>query len=348
MGIARSTCYRASKGSADDTALVEAMHAIEDEFEAYGWRRMQAALRHRGWIVNHKKIKRLMREHALHPPHRRRFVATTDSNHDEPVFPDRTRERKVDCPTQIWVADLTYIAILGGLVYLAAIMEAWSRRIVGYALGRRIDARLTLAALTTAIEGRHPPPGCVHHSDRGTQYAAQAYRALLDEHGLVGSMGRRGNPYDNAMMESFMKTLKVEGVYPMAFESAKAGAVQPEPLHRQQQRETPTLGPRIPEPQPLRGGTAPHPGQNRRLKLSDPRGPLQKGVNIPRRMTSRAIFAFSSPENLRRLLLICIPPSDGGIHLIDLSDFPGPPQPIVGPPIVHFDGGPIHGRQVMA
>ncbi len=93
------------------------------------------------------------------------------------------------------------------------------RRTVGYALGRRIDARLTLAALTAAIEGRNPPPGCIHHSDRGSQYAAQAYRALLDEHGLVGSMARRGNLYDNAMMERFMKTLKVEGVYPMAFES---------------------------------------------------------------------------------------------------------------------------------
>ena len=110
---------------------------------------------------------------------------------------------------------------LADFVYLAAIMDAWSRRIVGYALGRRIDARLTLAALTAAIEGRKPPAGCIHHSDRGSQYAAQAYRALLGEHGLIGSMARRGNPYDNAMMESFMKTLKVEGVYPMAFESAE-------------------------------------------------------------------------------------------------------------------------------
>ena len=165
MGIARSTYYDKPKGSADGTALVEAMHAIKDEFEAYGWRRMQAALRHRGWVVNHKKIKRLMREHALHPPCRRRFVATTDSGHDEPIFPDRSRDREVDGPNQLWVADLTYIAILGGFVYLAAIMDAWSRRIVGYALGRRIDARLTLAALATAIEGRNPPAGCIHHSD---------------------------------------------------------------------------------------------------------------------------------------------------------------------------------------
>ena len=179
MGIARSTYYDQPKGSADGTALVEAMHAIKDEFEAYGWRRMQAALRHRGWVVNHKKIRRLMREHAMHPPCRRRFVATTDSDHDEPVFPDRSRDCEIEGPNQLWVADLTYIAILGGFVYLAAIMDAWSRRITGYALGRRIDARLTLAALTTAIENRNPPPGCIHHSDRGSQYAAQAYRALL-------------------------------------------------------------------------------------------------------------------------------------------------------------------------
>ena len=124
MGLARSTYYHEPKGLADDTALVEAMHAIKDEFEAYGWRRMQAALRHRGWIVNHKKIKHLMREHALHPPRRRRFVATTDSDHDEPVFPDRSRDREIDGPNQLWVADLTYIAILGGFVYLAAIMDA--------------------------------------------------------------------------------------------------------------------------------------------------------------------------------------------------------------------------------
>ena len=186
MGIARSTCYHEPKGSADDTALVEAMHAIKDEFEAYGWRRMQAALRHRGWIVNHKKIRRLMREHAMHPPRRRRFVATTDSNHDEPVFPDRSRERETDGPNQLWVADLTYITILGGFVYLAAIMDAWSRRIVGYALGRRIDAQLTLAALarrskaatrrraasTTRIVARNTPP-----RPTGPCYATMAWSA---------------------------------------------------------------------------------------------------------------------------------------------------------------------------
>ena len=157
MGIARSTCHCPSNGSVDDTALVKVMHEIKDEFEAYGWRRMQAALRHRGWCVNYKKIKRLMREYVLHPARRRRFVATTDSDHDEPIFPDRSRDCKFDGPNRLWIADLTCIAILGGFVFLVAIMDAWSRRIVGYALGRQIDARLTLAALATAMENRNLP-----------------------------------------------------------------------------------------------------------------------------------------------------------------------------------------------
>lgn len=219
MGIARSTFYETPADGVDDTALVEAMHAIKDEFEAYGWRRMQAALHQQGWIVNHKKLKRLMREHGLHPPRRRRFVATTDSDHDLPIFPDRRGEIVVDGPNRLWVADLTYVAIVGGFVYVALIMDAWSRRIVGYAMGRRIDVRLTLAALNAAIALRRPNAGCLHHSDRGSQYAAQKYRRRLAAAKLVGSMGRRGNPYDNAMMESLMKTVKVEGVYPLAFET---------------------------------------------------------------------------------------------------------------------------------
>jgi putative transposase len=120
---------------------------------------------------------------------------------------------------ELWVADLTYIAIATGFVYLAAILDAWSRRVVGYAISRRIDARLAIAALKAAISCRRPPPGCIHHSDRGSQYAAEGYRELLAAHGLIGSMGRRGNPYDNAKAESFMKTLKVEAVYMMAYET---------------------------------------------------------------------------------------------------------------------------------
>lgn len=219
MGISRSTYYDAPVSAPDDTAIVETIAAICDEFEHYGWRRVQAALRQQGMIVNHKKIKRLMREHDLQPRRRRRYIATTDSDHDQPIFPNRAKDMIVNGPNQLWVSDITYVAITTGFVYVAVILDAWSRRVVGYAIGRSIDVRLTLTALKAAIERRNPPPGCVHHSDRGSQYAAQLYRDALVAHSLVGSMGRRGNPYDNAKAESFMKTLKVEAVYPMAFET---------------------------------------------------------------------------------------------------------------------------------
>jgi putative transposase len=219
MGIARSTYYDRLEKTSDDTAIVEAIAAICDEFEHYGWRRVRAALRHKSMIVNHKKIRRLMREHDLQPRMRRRFTVTTDSDHNQPIFPNLAQDIIPDGPNQLWVADITYVTVVGGFAYVAVVLDAWSRRVVGYAISRSIDARLTLAALTAAVEGRKPPPGCVHHSDRGSQYAATAYRDHIAAHGLVGSMGRRGNPYDNAKAESFMKTLKVEAVYPMAFET---------------------------------------------------------------------------------------------------------------------------------
>ena len=217
MGLSRSTFYDAPAAHLDDAEIVSRMQTICDEFEAYGYRRVGAELRHQGVVVNHKKIRRLMREHDLQPKRRRRYVATTDSDHDSPIFPDRACGLVVDGPNQLWVADITYIAITAGFVYLAAILDAWSRRVVGYAISRSIDARLAVAALKAAIWVRRPPEGCVHHSDRGSQYASEIYRRLLADHRLVGSMGRRGNPYDNAKAESFMKTLKVEAVYLMAY-----------------------------------------------------------------------------------------------------------------------------------
>lgn len=219
MGIARSTYYDTSGAQLDDTALVETIGTICDEFEAYGWRRVRAALRQQGIVANHKRIRRLMREHGLQPRSRRRFVRTTDSDHDQPIFPDRTKDISLDGPNQLWVADLTYVAVAAGFVYVAVVLDAWSRRVIGYAIGRMLDARLTVAALKAAIQQRQPPSGCVHHSDRGSQYAAKTYRELLAAHGLVGSMGRRANPYDNARAESFIKTLKVEAVYPMDYET---------------------------------------------------------------------------------------------------------------------------------
>ena len=154
MGLPRSTYYDEPTAPADDTAIVEAIAIICDEFEDYGCRRVGAALRQDGMVVNHKKIRRLMREHDLQPRVRRRFVATTDSDHDGPIFPNRAADLVVDGPNQLWVADITYVAITAGFVYVAIILDAWSRRVVGYALSRSIDARLTVAALKAAIAAR--------------------------------------------------------------------------------------------------------------------------------------------------------------------------------------------------
>ena len=167
MGIARSTFYDTPDARASDATVVAEMKTICDEFEAYGYRRVDAELRHRGIVVNTKKVRRLMREHALNPKQRRRFIATTDSNHKYPIFPDLTKNMNLDGPNQLWVADITYVAIAAGFVYLAVILDAWSRRVVGYAISRSIDARLVIAALKAAIRARNPPKGCVHHSDAG-------------------------------------------------------------------------------------------------------------------------------------------------------------------------------------
>ena len=156
MGLSRSTYYDKPSLHADDAAVLAAMIAICDEFEAYGYRRVGAELRHRGIAVNSKKVRRLMREHGLQPKRRKRFVATTDSDHDGPIFPDLARDRLIDGPNQVWVADITYIAITAGFVYMAAILDAWSRRVIGYAISRSMDARLAAAALKAAIRARQP------------------------------------------------------------------------------------------------------------------------------------------------------------------------------------------------
>ena len=220
MRLARSTFYDEPEVQLmEEIRLVERMKEICAEWPAYGYRRVTAELHGEGHLVNHKKVMRLMKENGLTVRPRRRFVATTDSDHDGPIFPNLANNVVPTSRNQLWVADITYIAIATGFVYLAAILDGWSRRVVGYAIGKRIDVRLALAALRTAIAARQPPPGCIHHSDRGSQYAAEDYRVELAKHGLRGSMGRRGNPYDNAKAESFMKTLKVEEVYLMEYDT---------------------------------------------------------------------------------------------------------------------------------
>jgi len=158
MGIARSTFYDAPPMKLGDAAIVARIRAICDEFEAYGYRRVAAALRHQGLVVNGKKVRRLMREHALQPRRRRRYVVTTDSDHDSPIFPNLAAGMTLDGPDQLWVADITYVTIAAGFVYLAAILDAWSRRVVGYGISRSIDARLTIAALKAAIRAPARPP----------------------------------------------------------------------------------------------------------------------------------------------------------------------------------------------
>jgi putative transposase len=214
MKLARSTYYyRSRRAAALEKALLERIFNLCEEFPRYGYRRVTQQLHAEGLAINHKKVARIMREKGLQVRPLRHFVRTTDSDHDHPIFPNLAAAFIPDGPNQLWVADLTYVAIAVRFVFVAVILDAWSRRVVGYAISRRIDTRLTLAALQSAVEARRPPPGCIHHSDRGGQYAADLYREALANFGLRGSMGRRGNPYDNAKAESFMKTLKCEHIY---------------------------------------------------------------------------------------------------------------------------------------
>lgn len=160
-----------------------------------------------------------MREHDLQPRRRKRFVTTTDSAHNLPVFPNLARGLVPDGPNQVWNGDITYVAVASGFVYVVLILDAWLRRVVGYAIARSIDTRLAVAALEAAIASRRPPRGCICHTGRGSRYASARYRQLLARHGLVGSTSRRGNPFDNARAESLIKTLKVEAVYLADYET---------------------------------------------------------------------------------------------------------------------------------
>jgi len=217
--LARSTIYYKSHApvaqSVLDATLCERMQALALVFPRYGYRRMTAQLRREGFAVNHKRVLRLMRASNLLCQTKRRFVRTTDSKHELELYPNLTKEVELTKINQLWVADITYIHVREGFAYLAVILDAFSRRVVSWALSRHINSELTMAALLSAVQARQPPPGCIHHSDRGVQYAASAYVELARHHGLRLSMSRRANPYDNAKAESFFKTLKVEEIYLM-------------------------------------------------------------------------------------------------------------------------------------
>jgi putative transposase len=220
-------CYLAQVSRAGFSRALAEQMPVEEEMEVrsaiqqialnhrrrYGYRRITAELRRRGMLVNHKRVSRIMREDNLLGVQPRAFVITTDSNHELEVYLNLASRMKLTGINQLWVADITYIRLLAEFVYLAVILDAFSRKVVGWELDRTLASRLPLAALERAIAERKPPPGLVHHSDRGVQYASGDYVKILRKHQMIPSMSRPANPYDNASCESFMKTLKREEIY---------------------------------------------------------------------------------------------------------------------------------------
>ena len=216
-GVSRASYYRfddqAETGPDPDMALRDAIQRIALDWSTYGRRRVTKELRRQGWTVNKKRVARIMREDNLLCLLKRKFVVTTDSNHGRKIYPNLAGKMILTGTDQLWRADITYIRLRDEFVYLAVVLDAFSRRVIGWALDRTMEDDLTLSALRMALSRRVVAPGLVHHSDRGSQYASLEYTNLLKEHGIVISMSRKGNPWDNAACESFMKTLKYEEVH---------------------------------------------------------------------------------------------------------------------------------------
>ena len=215
--VSRAGFYRHFQDRAPAQEEMEVRSTIQaiavEHRRRYGYRRITAELRRRGMLVNHKRVARIMREDNLLAVQPRTFRVTTDSAHDLEVFLNLARRMKLTGINQLWVADITYIRLQREFVYLAVILDAFSRKVVGWTLDRSLASRLAIAALEQAIATRQPPPGLVHHSDRGVQYASAEYVALVQAHHMIPSMSRPANPYDNASCESFVKTLKREEIY---------------------------------------------------------------------------------------------------------------------------------------
>lgn len=216
MGVSRSWYYERptpEHTAQRDIRLRDAIERIVLEFPGYGYRRVTAALRREGWSVNHKRVLRIMRQESLLCQLKRRFVPTTDSAHSFGGYPNLIKDTKLDRLDQVWTSDITYVRLPTTFCYLAAILDAYSRRCVGWHLSRFIDTSLTLRALEMALAYRRPTAGVIHHSDQGVQYASGEYVLRLEEAGALISMASVGNPYENAKAESFFRTLKMEEVY---------------------------------------------------------------------------------------------------------------------------------------
>lgn len=214
--VSRSGFYRVDEDTepaADPHMdLRDSIQRIALEWPSYGRPRITAELRRQGWTVNPKLVYRLMREDNLLCVRKRKFLVTTDSNHTRKIYPNLTRDMILATTDQLWRADITYIRLREEFVFLAVVLDAYSRRVIGWALDRTMEDELTLTALRMALTRRAVEAGLVHHSDRGAQYASNEYTDLLKANGIQISMSRKGNPWDNAACESFMKTLKYEEV----------------------------------------------------------------------------------------------------------------------------------------
>jgi putative transposase len=224
-GVSRATYYRhwqAAAPRAEETALRDVLQRLAVAHRHYGYRRLTELVRRDGWAVNHKRVLRLMRTDNLLCLRRRAFVpATTDARHHWRVVPNLARGMDLTGLDQLWVADITYLRLLEEFAFLAVVLDAFSRRVIGWALEVHLQASLVLAALQMALAARRPRHGTlIHHSDRGVQYACAEYTACLAEHGIQPSMSRVGSPYDNAKAESFMKTLKQEEIDGRAYRDA--------------------------------------------------------------------------------------------------------------------------------
>jgi len=222
LELSRATHYRHQSSGAPsdpDLELRDHIQRLALEWPQYGYRRITAELHRQGVEANHKRVLRLMREDNLLCLRKRRFICTTDASHSLAVYPNLVPELTLSSINQLWVADITYIRLLREFVYLAVILDAYSRRVIGWALEPYLEAELAIEALRQALASRQVEPGLIHHSDRGVQYASSTYTDLLKEQGIRISMSRRGNPYDNAQAERFMKTLKYEEVYVFEYET---------------------------------------------------------------------------------------------------------------------------------
>jgi len=213
MELPRRTYYYEPKRTPSEKILIDRIDDICLEFPSYGYRRVTKQLNREGWIINHKKVAQIMRERNWScRPRKKRWLVTTNSSHGFPGYQNLKKGVGIRAIKQLSVADITYIRILTCFVYLALILDAFSRRAIGYAVSRTINTIVTLDAPCMAIGKRHPRPGCIHHSDRGVQYASGGFIKELISHGFQISMSRKGNPYDNAYAQSFIKTLKSEEV----------------------------------------------------------------------------------------------------------------------------------------